>query len=134
MAAGSVIVIITSLTSSIGMSPITRIRLASSRVKASGILRFSPETRKSHINHTYMAASWSTASFKAQSRTRQAEHRPVRGSELLPSTFPTADTPLRPLGKAGEPDTAAGLITDRRQRRIHINAGQPGRNQEEKPH
>ena len=43
IAAGSVIVIITSLTSSIGMSPITRIRLASSRVNASGSLRFSPE-------------------------------------------------------------------------------------------
>lgn len=45
IAAGSVIVIMTSLTSSIGMSPITRIRLASSRVNASGIFRFSPEPR-----------------------------------------------------------------------------------------
>lgn len=42
MAAGSVMVIMTSLTSSIGMSPITRMRLASSRVSASGSLRFSP--------------------------------------------------------------------------------------------
>lgn len=29
------------------------------------------------------------------------------------STFPTADTPLRPLGKAGEPDTTAGLSTSK---------------------
>lgn len=52
MAAGSVMVIMTSLTSSIGMSPITRIRLASSRVKASGILRFSPAQPNRNLRYT----------------------------------------------------------------------------------
>lgn len=42
MAAGSVMVSITSLTSSMGMSPITRSRLASSRVRFSGSFLFSP--------------------------------------------------------------------------------------------
>jgi hypothetical protein len=42
MAAGSVIVSMTSLTSSMGMSPITRSRLASSRVRFSGSFLFSP--------------------------------------------------------------------------------------------
>lgn len=42
MAAGSVMVSMTSLTSSMGMSPITRSRLASSRVRFSGSFLFSP--------------------------------------------------------------------------------------------
>lgn len=46
MAAGSVMVIMTSLTSSMGMSPITLIRLASSRVSASGSFRFSPNRER----------------------------------------------------------------------------------------
>lgn len=42
MAAGSVMVSMTSFTSSMGMSPMTRIRLASSSVRLSGSFRFSP--------------------------------------------------------------------------------------------
>lgn len=42
MAAGSVMVSMTSFTSSMGMSPITRILLASSSVRLSGSFRFSP--------------------------------------------------------------------------------------------
>ncbi|TNN52773.1 hypothetical protein EYF80_037006 [Liparis tanakae] len=84
IAAGSVIVIMTSLTSSIGMSPITRIRLASSRVNASG-------TRGEN--------------------QRSGADRPVMGSAAPASMLPREEMLPRPLGSAGEPDTAAGLIT-----------------------
>lgn len=51
MAAGSVMVSITSFTSSMGMSPITRILLASSSVRLSGSFRFSPGDRGQHLRH-----------------------------------------------------------------------------------
>lgn len=42
---------ITSFTSSMGMSPITRILLASSSVRLSGSFRFSPGDRGQHLRH-----------------------------------------------------------------------------------
>ena len=51
MAAGSVMVSMTSLTNSMGMSPITRSRLASSRVRFSGSFLFSPAGKVGRVSH-----------------------------------------------------------------------------------
>lgn len=50
MAAGSVMVSMTSLTSSMGMSPMTRSRLASSRVRFSGSFLFSPAGKVGRVS------------------------------------------------------------------------------------
>lgn len=76
MAAGSVMVIMTSLTSSIGMSPITRIRLASSRV--SGILRFSPaQPKKKWMG--YMTGGTRTRRWRRWRRVAQWQRRTCDG-------------------------------------------------------
>lgn len=62
MAAGSVMVSMTSFTSSMGMSPMTRIRLASSSVKLSGSFRFSPG-RGSGVLASRLAAELLLLSF-----------------------------------------------------------------------
>lgn len=105
MAAGSVMVIMTSLTSSIGMSPITRIRLASSRV--SGILRFSPAQPKRNRRVTRQVQNGKEDGGGSHSK----DDGPVMVSAPPLSMLLREDMLLRPLGSDGEPETAAGLIT-----------------------
>ncbi len=56
--------------------------------------------------------------------------RPVMGSAPPVSKLPREEMLLRPLGRAGEPDTAAGLITamERHQNAGYSSQKNPNRN------